>query len=357
MVDRGSRTEFKPDKGAMAKHLLFIEIVFCRSRIKIAAMIFSTAQPSVPERDGASRLITVAICTRNRAAFLEKAIHSVLLQLTPDTELLVVDNASTDDTRQVCERLAKENSALGYFLETKLGLSVGRNTALKKACGEYILFLDDDAVAEAGWLEAYREFLKHPPSPKIAAVGGAVIPCYDRQPPWWIDSKHGGFDRGDKPLLLSNGALSGCNSAYHREAVRAVGLFDEQLGYKGDTLIPREESELQDRLIRAGWEIWWLPRAAVQHHVEDERLTVKGMARSAFNSGRAAAIHRLKITTPASRRLALRLTRLLATPFHITINLVQALLLFVLGKQRPAIGALCRVTRAAGWAWQMVKPY
>ena len=196
--------------------------------------------------------------------------------------------------------------------------------------------------------QAYREFLKHPPSPKIAAVGGAVIPCHDRQPPWWIDSKHGGFDRGDKPLLLSNGALSGCNSAYHREAVRAVGLFDEQLGYKGDTLIPREESELQDRLIRAGWEIWWLPRAAVQHHVEDERLTVKGMARSAFNSGRAAAIHRLKITTPASRRLALRLTRLLATPFHITINLVQALLLFVLGKQRPAIGALCRVTQRQG---------
>jgi glycosyltransferase involved in cell wall biosynthesis len=53
-------------------------------------------------------LITVAICTRNRAAFLDKAIRSMLPQLTPDTELLVVDNSSTDDTHLVCERWTGE---------------------------------------------------------------------------------------------------------------------------------------------------------------------------------------------------------------------------------------------------------
>jgi glycosyltransferase involved in cell wall biosynthesis len=298
-------------------------------------------------------LITVAICTRNRAVFLEQAIRSVLPQLAPDTELLVVNNASTDETHAVCGRLAEAGGAFGYVREPKLGLSVARNLALDKAGGKYVLFLDDDAIAQPGWLEAYRNFLAQPSASRIAVVGGVVIPFFDRPPPPWI-SKNRQFDFGNQPMMMPAGGLSGCNSAYHREAARAVGRFDERLGYQGNRLIPREESELQERLIKAGWECWWLSGAAVQHHAAAERLTINGIASSNYNAGRAAAIHRLKVAGTPRRRLALRLGRLLVVPFHIFVNLLQAMFLVVLGKQNQALGAWCRVARTAGLARQLM---
>lgn len=301
-----------------------------------------------------SLLITVAICTRNRAAFLERAIRSVLPQLSSDTELLVVDNASTDDTRQVCERLARETGVVVYLSEPKLGLSAARNTAINKASGIYVLFLDDDATAETGWLNSYRDFLINPPSSKIAVVGGAVIPFYDRHPPKWITPGHNRFDLGNQPLRLTGSGLMGGNSVYDRAAVMAVGLFDERLGYKGNQNTPREETELQDRLIKTGWECWWLPGAAIQHFVPAERLTIKAMTHSNFNAGRAAAIHRLKSTHSVGQRLGLRFGRLFISPFHIIINLMLALLMFVFWKKKQAVAALCRCTRAAGWARQVI---
>src|SRR2546426_8522794 len=106
---------------------------------------------------GPDPLVTVAICTRNRAAFLEKAVHSVLRQITDNTEVLIVDNASTDETPKMAAQLAATNSCVTVCRENELGLSAARNTALVKARGKYVIFLDDDAVAEQGWLEAYHQ--------------------------------------------------------------------------------------------------------------------------------------------------------------------------------------------------------
>src|SRR5213593_5110676 len=131
-------------------------------------------------------LITVAICTRNRAAFLEKALQSVLPQITDNTEMLIVDNASTDKTPEVASRLARANPGMVLYRENELGLSAARNAALVRARGQYVIFLDDDAQAEPGWLEAYRRFLISPPAERIAVVGGAVFPDYEVAPPKWL---------------------------------------------------------------------------------------------------------------------------------------------------------------------------
>jgi glucosyl-dolichyl phosphate glucuronosyltransferase len=320
-------------------------------------MMNADATTARPEANAAASIpiVTVAICTRNRAKFLQRAVESVVRQMAGDaSELLIVDNASTDETPAVAARLAAAHPQMKVWREDKLGLSVARNTALKLARGRFVLFLDDDAMAEPGWLAAYQRFLSAPPSEKIAVVGGAVIPDYEVSPPKWVAPSHGRFDLGSVPLLMPGGGLSGCNSAYCAKIARLAGLFDEELGYRGNTLIPREESELQERIVKTGGECWWLPGAGVKHHMARERLTIRGMAGSAFNAGRASAIHRLKTATSRRQRLFLRLSRLLAAPFHIMINLVQALFLFALARQAPAVGALCRVTRAAGWAWQLM---
>src|SRR5271170_6316251 len=103
-------------------------------------------------------LITVVICTRNRAAFLEKAIRSVLAQANDRVEILIVDNGSTDDTPAFAGKFAAADSRVKFFVEPATGLSRARNTALKNAKGDWIIFFDDDAVAEPGWLAAYENF-------------------------------------------------------------------------------------------------------------------------------------------------------------------------------------------------------
>src|ERR1700722_2727035 len=123
-------------------------------------------------------LITVVICTRNRAAFLEKAVRSVLAQAKDGIEIFVLDNGSTDDTIQLCRQWAAADSRVKFFHEPEIGLSVARNTALRKASGEWAIFLDDDAEVEPGWIAAYEHFFSHPPSRQIAAGGGAVFPQF-----------------------------------------------------------------------------------------------------------------------------------------------------------------------------------
>ena len=186
-----------------------------------------TAVKSPTNSEASGILITVVICTHNRANFLQRAVESVLPQMTGGTELLIVDNASTDDTPGVAARLAAADPKVKVWREKELGLSVARNAALKKAQGQYVLFLDDDATAEPGWLAAYQRFLSAPPSGKIAVVGGAAFTIeYEIALPSWTDPLNPSavYDRGHSPKRLPYlDCLLGCNIAYSRAAV--IGGF------------------------------------------------------------------------------------------------------------------------------------
>ncbi|MGI8966311.1 MAG: glycosyltransferase family 2 protein, partial [Limisphaerales bacterium] len=119
-----------------------------------------------------SPAMTIAICTRNRAHFLEKAVRSSLAQLGDKTDILIVDNASTDKTSEAAAKLSAENSQVSWIPQTEIGVSATRNAALLHAKGDYVIFLDDDETARPGWLDAYANFFTHPPSQKIGCVGG-----------------------------------------------------------------------------------------------------------------------------------------------------------------------------------------
>src|SRR5204862_7722584 len=96
-----------------------------------------------PSPKPATLLVTVAICTRNRAPFLQRAIESVLPQLTPESELLLVDNTSTDDTPQIIARAAT-HPQVRALREDQLGISAARNTASLNTGGKYVLYLGDE---------------------------------------------------------------------------------------------------------------------------------------------------------------------------------------------------------------------
>jgi glycosyltransferase involved in cell wall biosynthesis len=293
-------------------------------------------------------LITVAICTRDRAAFLGKAVRSVLRQMTGDTELLIIDNASTDDTPAVAARLASSNPRVTVYREAELGISAARNRALKKAHGEFVLFLDDDETAEPDWLATYQRFLSAPPSEKIAVAGGAVFNEYEVLPPKWINASVT-FNRGGLPKRLPyRGSLYGGNAAYRREAALAVGMFDTQLG-RG------EDSDLILRLQDAGHEIWWLPGAAIRHFVPASRMKFRGVMCGRFNDGRFIAIQRLKSRRDGLDRGFYRVGRIVAAPFHALVHLLAALFTLPLNYPKAA-EHLLQACRNCGLAWQLVKP-
>jgi len=306
------------------------------------------------EAKSPSPLVTIAICTRNRLNFLQRAIESVLPQMNEAIELLIVDNASTDDTAEVAARLAAVHPCLTVCCENEIGISAARNTALKKARGQYVLFLDDDATAEPGWLAAYQNFLSAPPSDRIAAVGGAVFPEYEVPPPKWIDPQRK-WDLWRVPKRFPNQAsLAEGNSAYLRSVAIEIGMFDTRLGPKGEIRGYREGSDINLRLQDAGYEIWWLPDAAIRHVVHASRLNLRWVMHSAFREGQSVAIQRFNKKKDRTHRTLFRFGRLVVAPFHSTINLLAASVLWPFNRVK-AVDFLKRATHILGFAYQLTK--
>jgi glucosyl-dolichyl phosphate glucuronosyltransferase len=300
-------------------------------------------------------LITVAICTRNRANFLQRAVESVLPQMTDGTELLIVDNASTDNTAEVAARLAAGHPRLTVCCENEIGISAARNTALKRARGQYVLFLDDDATAEPGWITAYQRFLSAPPSDRIAVVGGAVFPEYEVPPPKWIDP-HRKLDlcQSPKRFPYRRASLPEGNSAYRRSVAMEVGMFDTRLGPKGEIRGYREGSDINLRLQDAGYEIWWLPGVAIRHVMHADRLNLRWVMYSAFKEGQSVAIQRLNEKKDWIHRALFHFARLVAAPFHCVINLLAALFLWPFNCVK-SVDLLKRSVMILGLACQLTK--
>src|SRR5580704_18928318 len=131
--------------------------------------------------------ISVVICTRNRISYLRSAVNSVILQASnsPLAEVIVVDNGSTDSTADFVRSLCPTFPNVKYIFEPSLGLSHARNSGLRAAQGQYIAFLDDDAVAEDGWLSQIPIAFETGGG-DIACVGGKIEPIWGKPRPTWL---------------------------------------------------------------------------------------------------------------------------------------------------------------------------
>ena len=152
----------------------------------------------------AEPFISAIICTHNRDEYLGAAIDSLLNQSFEQDdqyEVIVVDNASTDNTAQVVQARLP-HPRLTYIYESTLGLSVARNTGAKAAKGQILAYLDDDAEASSQWLTALCRVYQQDES--IAIAGGKVTLLWPQgitQPPLWLSdelaSGFGAYDLGN----------------------------------------------------------------------------------------------------------------------------------------------------------------
>ena len=110
--------------------------------------------------------ISCIIPTLNRSALLRNTLSSLINQnVSQDMyEILIIDNGSTDDTRETSQHIIKEkaNRRIRYILEPEAGLLAGRHRGALEANGEVLVFVDDDIEATTGWLQAISRHSKIP---------------------------------------------------------------------------------------------------------------------------------------------------------------------------------------------------
>lgn len=238
-------------------------------------------------------LVTVAICTWNRAELLDRTLtrlHELVVPPGTEWELLVVNNNCTDHTDAV---IAKHADALPLrrLLEPKRGLSNARNCAVENANGSLLIWTDDDVLAEPGWLTEYTRAASA--FPKAGYFGGTVDPWFEISPPRWVlrhlAQLEGAFAIrrfGPEVRPLAEGELVyGANMAFRTELLRDT-RFDPALGRTETGMLGGEETAVMNRLKSAGHFGVWVGPARVKHFIPRERLTADYVWRYFHGQGR-----------------------------------------------------------------------
>ncbi|HZR01545.1 MAG TPA: glycosyltransferase [Burkholderiales bacterium] len=238
---------------------------------------------------------TVIVCTYNRADSLVETLKAISAQIVRPNlrwEVIVVDNNSKDQTRQVVERFSHTFPLVRYIFEPNQGLSYARNTAIKQAGGDVLLFTDDDVAPEQTWLQQIVDGMDES---RCDACGGFIAPVWQSPPPPWLTQRFHGFlaikaERSDTYEIRPGDPLPyGANMAFRRQVFDHFGLFDVSRGRRGKILASGEDGEFFERILARGAKVMFFGDARVHHNVESFRLTKNYFRRWRYQTSRNLA--------------------------------------------------------------------
>ena len=257
----------------------------------------------------ADPVVSIIICTRNRADSLRETLESVGRVCVPEdmpAELLVVDNGSTDHTKEVVEQAGLPNIPLRHVLEPESGQCHARNRGIRVSAGDILLWTDDDCRVPEDWIEQMcRPILNG----EADAVGGGLrlAPHLFRE--WMRSPILGVFSitPPSEPHQECGPFLIGGNMAFGRHVLDKVPGFDPALGpggygYGEDTLFHWQLSEAGFRVVGRPW-------VAVEHHFDPQRLTRQALIKDAIRRGQTYAYLHYHWAHDVPRFVALRLLK------------------------------------------------
>jgi len=217
--------------------------------------------------------VSVIVCTYNGARTLQGCLTGISHLNYPRFEVIVVNDGSTDNTEKIAQR-----SGFRVISTGNGGLSHARNIGLHAANGEIVAYLDDDAYPDPDWLSYLADtFL----NTSHAAVGGPNIPPPDDGPIAHCIAQAPG---GPVHVLVSDTDaehIPGCNMAFRKSALLAIGGFDEQFRAAGDDV------DVCWRLQEKGFTLGFSPAAMVWHH---RRNSVLAYWKQQVSYGKAEAL-------------------------------------------------------------------
>ncbi len=288
----------------------------------------ATRPVSATSRNG---LTSVIICTIGRSPGLERTLISALAQDWPDLEIVLVDNApGRGNTLAVAADL--DDPRIRHVAEPRPGLSRARNTGIETACGDVLIFTDDDCTAEPGWIRNARNILDE--HGQVACVTGRTVPDGEMNEVQQFFEAFGSFNRGEQrtvwvfadgrgagELPAGIAALgpagewsriypysgvfgSGNNMAFSARVLHEAGPFDEALG-AGSPAGGGEDLDMFIRLVLAGHVVVYEPGAVIRHTHRQDADQLAAQVR-AYGSGLSAMITKHMVSDPAGRARIVR---------------------------------------------------
>ncbi|MCF8365878.1 MAG: glycosyltransferase [Bacteroidales bacterium] len=226
--------------------------------------------------------ISIIVCCHNSSSLLSDTLHHLAQLRLPDrlpVEIVLVDNASTDNTDEVARGLWVKNGnpfPLTIIQETKPGLIYARKKGLAISLFEYLVFVDDDNWLDPDYLLHVKKTFDQ--NEFLGAVGGINAPVFETEKPFWFDDFQHSYAVGNLAKKYSDSkevALFGAGLCIRRTAYNsllAAGFSSRLTGRSGESLSSGEDYELVKALKIAGWKILFNPQLKLRHFITAHRL-------------------------------------------------------------------------------------
>lgn len=266
--------------------------------------------------------VSIVIPTHNRAGDISEAVESLLKIDYPDYEIIVVDDASRDNTIEVLKKFGTRIR----FIQRKIngGPAAARNDGIKAAKGELIAFTDSDCTVSKEWIKILVKFLKTLPK-EVAGVSGTIYPPKDAnflmKLVYFMPQMDGNTMLAEdinKPFLVSN--ISCNNAVWKKSVLRKMKGFDESF-FKNFHTVP-EDAELCYRTLKNGYKFYMYPGASTYHNF---RPTLKEFLKQSYRAGRGGGVVIMKHPDWFGTQTVL----ILAFPAFVVLSVFNPLLLLL----------------------------
>ena len=307
--------------------------------------------------------ISVIICTYNRSRSLSAVLQSLGQMAVPQDiswEVIVIDNNSMDDTKEVTVHFSKVAFEVKYVFESVQGLSHARNRGVEESQGNILSFIDDDVLVATDWLwEVNNAFKQY----QVACVGGRVPLQGDvTKPHWWhpdYDNAVGACDKGDQVIIADAnypGLIGiGANLSFTRACFEKYGNFRTDLGRIGSSLLMGEEAEFCNRLKTHGELLMYYPNAVVYQCPSMDRMSRQYVRRWFFRIGEWLYVQDglLKVNVDHRVKLLLGVPRWM---YKVAAKNVGSLIgQYCIGRQQAAFHNAMQFTTFLGYVYGSVK--
>jgi GT2 family glycosyltransferase len=247
-----------------------------------------------PEPSGQGTHATVVVCafTSRRLEQTVDCVRSILSQDPPPGQVVVAVDHNESLQEELRARLPDGVEIVAN--EQARGLSSSRNTAIARSRGDYIVFIDDDAIAHQQWL---ARLLAAFDDPTVVGAGGHALPIWEIPQPGWLPPEFLWVVGCSYSGLPETGPVRnplGCNMAFRTDVFQRVGMFNPAIGRLGSLPLGCEETEFCVRTAREmpGARIVLVAGAEIDHHVPAARANAGYLLRRCYFEGISKALVR-----------------------------------------------------------------
>jgi len=228
--------------------------------------------------------ISVIVCCYNSAQRLPDTIKHLALQEIDNNilwEVIIIDNASTDDTSNIANiewKKWNKNIEFRVLSESRSGLSHARKTGVNSAQFQYAIFCDDDNWLDSNYVQQAFEIIDK--NSEIGMLGGLGIPVSEIELPQWFEEKKNGYAVGSQSShsgeVEKNGLLYGAGVVLRTEVMKKIydlNIDSLLVGRTGSILSSGDDSEIALWHLILGYKLWYDDRLIFRHFIPRERLT------------------------------------------------------------------------------------